>query len=586
MQELPLWSTCRRCVYFSRCSTPFAPSGVCPHPNEAEPVIVHPLTIQPQASARYLSLLSTDTRAASIFHSWRRGRVPSNADYLYLRALVWESEPAPQHAPFRFLQDVLYEALRNQVVDTLAYHQDITPGQSTFPPRAQHASQLLNAGLDMAIFVSGSSVVEAYEQLAPGADWTRLLLDQVRFFLWDMLRLPHRRFCECDGQFRLEFEEEWRRLLLFSDSFFGFRVVPRFRFDALVRYSRIRQGDRDIRGQISTYLTHQATEYPQLVQLFASNFTEVAFERRLRELYCPLVESTARDVLRNLEIDPANAANTPAVADVEAQVWQAFDEARRTFLFHAPRANGRPLGRMGFVGTPQTAESRQLLEQSLQEHPILVNRVPLQVHDVGEIGFAYYIRGKLRAWVTRTYPPDRVTSEIVSERLVTDESERPQRSSASLATATHPHRAETFLGADGSEYLQRRAAALFYGVTEEQLRKWDRTGELPAQRSNQVLSAPLPPPLRAAHRLYPATDEARARVQELRARKATRSTRASQDQLTRTLVAKHLGVPASTLVMWEQKGLLQPERRGNSVLYSRAQIEEAGRLEAERRRST
>lgn len=179
MSSLVLWEICEVCTHFSKCSDPFAASGVCPHPSEAHRGTPHPLVFRAVGSYRYFFLLQHNVRVASIFRCWRRGKPPTNEDYLYLRALAYEDEPQDE-AAYLLLADVLNEVTTHWVADVMVYYYDVLNTSPEFPALSPQIMEIVLAAVPQAILYHGRPSVEAYAGLTPGADWTRLVFDQVR----------------------------------------------------------------------------------------------------------------------------------------------------------------------------------------------------------------------------------------------------------------------------------------------------------------------------------------------------------------------------------------------------------------------
>ncbi len=569
MADLVLWETCRVCTHFGLCREPFAASGICPHATQARRSVSVPLIYQPIDSGRYASLLQENVRVASLFHCWRRGKPPTNDNYLYLRSLVWEQQPQDERA-YHFLADILNEVCAHWSGAVLTYYFGIPDTSPEFFTRSTHVTEIVASSVSMAIMASGGEMVDQYALLKPGADWTRLLMDQVRLATRDALGLKNLDFSHLnDEDFRLRFEAEWVFLLQFQDLFYGFRVIPRMGLDDFVRYSLLPHADRNIRGQISDYFVHQSSEYPQLGQLFGPNFVAAAFGKRLKQIYRPLIEKAARLVSKNSQIP---ASDVRARADIETQIWQVFEGATQKFRFYVPRKKARLCGKIGLLGLPQTPEQRSYFERRAKERGLFHNFEPLTLSDLTEVGFAHYIELKLQAWVTRNYPPEPRAREVVGNALIEN------------ASSPVPNGVESWLGHDGEHYAQRAAAAQFYGVTPDQLRNWDRDGSFPALRANQVLSAPLPEGVKSSHRLYALSNAAMGKVNDLKLRKATRSTQAKGKECTRKMASSMIGVPPTTLLHWETKGWVTPEKRGRSVIYRECDLARARALKQERKK--
>lgn len=141
MIEQPIFALCRRCVFLSKCNAPFPASGKCPHPDQAQRGEEHPLLHQPMGSHRYAFLLAQDAQATSLFHRWRRGLVPTNADFEHLRGLLYEGlGPRAEgvlvaDAVSALLKDILLDALTLLAHDIASYYFVHNPGVPDVLPK-------------------------------------------------------------------------------------------------------------------------------------------------------------------------------------------------------------------------------------------------------------------------------------------------------------------------------------------------------------------------------------------------------------------------------------------------------------------
>ena len=83
---LPIWQECSRCLRLGRCEDPFAPSGICLHPDDH--IVAtgdHPILRRPRYWDAYQECLQTDFELGSIFQRWSIGAAMSEADFLKMR---------------------------------------------------------------------------------------------------------------------------------------------------------------------------------------------------------------------------------------------------------------------------------------------------------------------------------------------------------------------------------------------------------------------------------------------------------------------------------------------------------------------
>jgi hypothetical protein len=327
---------------------------------------------------------------ASLFQRWRRGLPLSPRDFLYLREQARQARPgylAPQ--PMLLLADLLGPHLVPLGTDFLRYYQ-------LAPPRVTAAFQ---AGLAFAVSMASPEVLAATNHL--DSPWTEHLVAVVRGWAWLYLQIGYLDTQALDDEaFRVLFEREWGRLQPFRGSCYDFRVIPRLSHDDFVRYQQLPRGNREIRRALSTYLAHQAKESPHLFKPWFPLAVDLAFGRRLRQMYAPLVEAVTREALQNLGATGTDRARLQT--DLRAELWQVYDRSWTGFQFYWNYpSKERPFGDRGFVGFAESPRARELFDQLMAA----LGR-PERSRDLSEIAFAHYINQRLRGWVARRYPPD------------------------------------------------------------------------------------------------------------------------------------------------------------------------------------
>jgi hypothetical protein len=182
-----------------------------------------------------------------------------------------------------------------------------------------------------------------------------------------------------DDEFRRVFEREWNVLLRYRGVKFDFRVVPKLSPDALVRYQKLRGGNKTIRRIISTYVVHQATVYPHLpcpahpsLVIGSGPCTGRGSKR-----CTPVGGQGGRQVLVSLATDDNEAKRLRSSssaeaerlrADVTAQVWQVYDKAVQEFRFHVPYSGTpSPWEPFGILGLAESQDERDSFDAYLEQ---------------------------------------------------------------------------------------------------------------------------------------------------------------------------------------------------------------------------
>ncbi|GEM_PF-4292985 len=157
-----------------------------------------------------------------------------------------------------------------------------------------------------------------------------------------------------DALFIERFEAEWDRLLPFTNSFFGFVVVPRLSYDDMVRYHRLcyrPHGRLDsIPYEVGDYIVHRAKGSMHFLRPMARRPVQDAFLDYVRPLYDKLLDSfeyKARGALtRQHQDQDGEVVFERADRETEAAFREAYDGY--DFYQHPP-------------GGPQTTVTEGLL---------------------------------------------------------------------------------------------------------------------------------------------------------------------------------------------------------------------------------
>lgn len=163
-----------------------------------------------------------------------------------------------------FLQDILLDSLAIIVADFQSYHGGVRFGrnednQADFssltkaqqqwfqtPERLQMflagmapdgdtaaLIQLVVAAFGAAVFFTVPLIIESCEKL--GGEWSRCVLDHMRYLVFAIGGYQYLDLSKYnDKRFRTVFESEWKRLLQYSENFYGFRVVPKLSLEHLI----------------------------------------------------------------------------------------------------------------------------------------------------------------------------------------------------------------------------------------------------------------------------------------------------------------------------------------------------------------
>ena len=577
MKDHPIWSDCKHCNRLGECQDPFPTSGHCPNPNDHQCTIPRHLCNAPEFSYLYMGLLDEDISVTSLFMRWRCGLIPTNEDFLSLRekAITFERENAATENTNEFFclfREIIFEPILNIAGDFFAYQKN-----GEIPPTNPPVVEVLLGLQGNAVLMAHPTLLKEYERI--GGEWSRWVLDIIKIYLWHLYGGKHLELdAKADDAFRIAFEEEWNNLLPYQDIFYGFRVIPKLSPEHFVRYLRLPHGDERIRIAVGNYFTHQATEYPHMITVLASRFTEVAFEKRLRLMYAPLIESLTEDILKNMSIHgPDRVKIRP---DIQTEVWRQYEHFRKDFKFYfKPKNKKHPFGKLGIIDFSGNPQARQRFDQKMKNYGLSHTS-----DELAEVGFPYYLRQRFRKWINDVYPPDKVTpselsldaksgvdeKEAIVDRITDDTNVNTDRNILIPQEPAAIGRLGTKWA--GVSFLTIKQAADHYGIGVDQLRYLDRNGYYSVYRVEDVFDKPWP--LKPRMRIYPLTEEAQREMRVAIARLKKKSSHLEGEEFDRKTAARMLKVSTSLLRKWEIQLNIKPRRKGRIVVYDRMLVNE------------
>ena len=532
-----IWQHCRRCTHARFCDVAFPVDGVCPHPDSHQIGALHPIVSYPQLAPAYASWIGQEPRSASLLARWQFGKAIDEADFLWLRERMPSPHADRYDGSFWFVLELCF-GLFQQLGNDFSRYYDLDLTQ---------VMPVMREAFGWAMAMSTPDTVQAC--VARGGDWTVCVLDLTKMKAWQTLAVGYLDFLDAgltdDDIFRVCFEVEWRRLMDFRGERYDFRVIPKLSFEHVVRYQELPQGNPTIRRMVSAYLVHQSLVYPHVFDVSFPAFREVAFDRRIRQIYEPLLQGITSKAWCHLGL---RVPQRQERADVRTQIEAAFDDFLNEFDFF-PDAPPQLRGR-GVLGLNEDPAWQQWIDQVLAEMGF-----GMRTADLSATPFAHYIQQKLRFWLQEHYPDEREWESSESDSLI---------------------------GPDGRRYLSTQGAARRCGVSHHQLRRMDERGIVLALRAHEVFTE-SPPPVPRDFRLYEDTPELVYRVDIARNRAKTHSSALEGQEVNRKQAALVLGVSVQTLRTLEKAGKVRIVKRGRLVVYDRACLEHAKQV-IERRR--
>lgn len=564
---------CPFCPALRRCPHDRTPDDVClelwPLSRPRERSLVAE-TIE-EARCKRIALADTETRR--IVEAWCRGEQVSDDDYLMLRERLFTAVTEDAQAGYTYvLVNLVGPQPAVQLVDAIDYY-GLTDQQAA---RALTIADALC--FPGCVLTANEYMVKHDLAVRVPSHFQRIVCEVQKICLFALAGYPFLRLPQSKYAFRHAVEEEWRRVLRYGNGFHGFTVHPRIHIEDLVRYQQLRGGDDLVSWSISNWVIWSMTAFPNPLQTVVPKFGEKALGERLVRMYEPLVQSFARRLVRRAEAAEGerDAPRRAAAADaLRALLKTAI--AEYDFMYGKPRDTLLPS--VGAIGPESSPQWREDLDRRFAEAGL-----PFRARDVVHVGFTRYVVGKFEQHLREMYPwyePEFAPDVDWRCRLTDADDEVAQVFAAEQRK--HRRRSDVSEGIpiafehEGVQYLYRRQMAAACGVTEEQLRNWHRSGELPDMRVRDF----DPAASRAIQnrRVYPHTPKMIEEIHALRDRKQALRAESCSGMLSRKQAADALGISTRKLDQMRQAGAIATERVGHRVFIPEAEVE---RILAER----
>jgi len=399
----------------------------------------------------------------------------------------------------------------------------------------------------------------------------RIVFECLKSFLFVLAGMPFRKLPRGKFAFRQAVEDEWRRVLCYGNGFHGFTVFPRIFIEDLVRYQKLGGGDDLVSWSISNWVIWSMTAFPHPVQAVVPKFGEKALGERLVRMYEPLIQSFASKLLRRA----AAVEGWTDVPDKEDAV-ETLRALLRKLAEEYDFMRGKPealVSSVGAIGPESSPEWREKLDARCREFGL-----PFHARDLVHVGFPRYVVSKFERFLRESYPwysaeygdMKAESGAIVEGRGEVAEVFRAETRRTRTKSDTGPG-IPIALEHDGVRYFYIHQAAHAFGVTRDQLRNWDRRGQLPTQRVGDV--DPFASATIANRRIYPDTPEMREKLRELAERGELWQADPQTGVLSLKEAARRIGISSRALYDWRKEGRIAEVKEGHRVFIPEAEVE-------------
>jgi len=493
-----------------------------------------------------------------LVRNWERGGRVSDQEYLRLgHKALQEDDELCGH----ILAQALHVWIARYLTDAAQYY-----GVSARGARMRKAWKIATVG---ALRVCTENLVKLDADTPVPSHFERVFFEAFKYFLFDSLKIRQRQLPDGEGEFVSAFEEEWRKVLMCGNGYHGLTIVPRVSIVDAVRYQQLQPRDKIISRSVVQYYVLVANVFPTIAQLLLPAFRQKAIAERIVEMFEPLVvrcAAQARTRLADTDRKPLGILQE----EFRAVARQAVDEYA---FMHGKTGNWRDA--VGMIGVSAGEGARWRIDIAA----VLLGHRPIS-QEIVHVNASAFIAARLHQHLREYYPApwarhqqqlslhaqggeDRLS---VQDFLDTDESEATHfdldLSASGRAVAARKN---------GVEYLFVNEMAAECGVTADQLRSWDRAGELPAIRLEQVSPAHRGR-VSAQWRVYPNTPQMCEQIRTMAQKKARARRGLEEGEYSRKEAARALGVHKDTLRRWERRGIAKPQWRNQRPIYTAAEI--------------
>ncbi len=509
-----------------------------------------------------------------LVENWERGARVTDEQYLMLRRAYMEYDHS---LSMLILANFMSKWTSRYEKDAMEYYG--VPADADDLWASVHRELLKDA-----VYGAGDDLVDWDASSPVQSHFERLFCDFFRVGLYGLLKVSEVQMPEGDWAFQRSLEDEWKRALNYGNGYYGLTVLPTVSMPDTIRYQQLGRRDRVLSRSIVEHWVLQAREYPFAVQMHAPKLGEKIIEDRVMPMFEPLVGKCAASALTRSRARGEQHDREMLLTEFRNLLAEVLSQYR--FMFRKAGTFHDGVGYVGLSASPERQEEVTRAPRALG--------VDMTSRDIMHINAAAYIGERLHAHL-------RTHHEVPWGREAQHESLEAKLGNGDGTTLGETIRGQDDIGdsvqygagtprrfgLDGkrSSRKKRPVAAIIDGVkyryvvemaekcnvTADQLRWWDRGGDLKALRF-----ADVDPSRRGTEaedwRVYPDTPEMRARIEAVARSKDLALAGLEEGEYSRKQAADSLGKSESTLKRWEQDDKSKPERRDGRVIYTAEEI--------------
>lgn len=357
------------------------------------------LTALPEFEDQYFSYISEHPQYFEIYKQWILTQsplpFPDDEKLLYLRNETFGNREIKDGEAlgqikwpiFFLLIDIVHPFIKRTITQALSYY-DLKISEHAIDKQVMLA--LTAAAIPSLIFSTPENIVkEGYP------DFLTSFLEKFKTFFYGEIALPHQPLPSNTDNFIQTIENEWPKLYPYSDSLYGFEVVPSIPPEAIIRYLSL-----PFKNQKYRYLS-KAKIYREMMNYIVSLATfkptpDIRIKAYFRQELCKLFIPLTANIMRRLKRQQDKIGLTEY--QLEKIVLDELTKMTREFQF--------------FYSTSKNLENKKISPFSILALPLNGQLAKIgHIYKNDEYPFTDYIVKKLESRIKVYFQVDSETRE-------------------------------------------------------------------------------------------------------------------------------------------------------------------------------
>jgi hypothetical protein len=431
-------------------------------------------TSSPQFEDKYFEYVFKHPEYYQIYKKWVCSQspipVPEDEDLIFLRNAIFNNRKIIDGESFvevvnkpvlYFFIDITWPFIKQLVDKGLAYYKI---KNSDKPLDAQIMSAIITAAVPSLAFSDLEDITkEGYPYLLTS------FLDKFRVFFFGEIAAPVPTLPDDDAKFIRSVEQEWLKLYDYSDSCYGFEVMPTISPQDMIRYFMLPFNSKRYRELSESKIYRQMMNYFVSIATFKpvpDTRIKIYYQHELCKLFVPLAKNLAKRHIRNKSF--------------------ILDESKLQPLIEG-EISKLPVGFNFFFKTIENLKKGKELAFQNKIFPMNGQTVKLgHIFDSDEYPFTDFVVKKIEAKMKKYFEMDKRLGTVSLDETYFDEEGEEKTLAEGLADSDTG--AETHIpnydagGKDDLVGWKIETFARIVGKSADTLRRWDRNGYLKPKR--------------------------------------------------------------------------------------------------------